>query len=135
VLSVAIPEDTARVTSGTHGCRSLSDGFNAQASVSALGHEGRFALASLSAGYELRKETIAGTHGNERDAPIAAIPTTAAETAGDEAASEDPGADQQGLDVVGDRGAAHCDYAGGRLFISLTRLRKRTHCRSPSRSA
>jgi hypothetical protein len=35
-----------------------------------MGHEGRFALASLSAGYEFRKETIAGTHGNERDAPM-----------------------------------------------------------------
>jgi hypothetical protein len=40
---------------------------------SEMGHEGRFALASVSAGYEFRKETIAGTHGNERDAPKAAI--------------------------------------------------------------
>jgi hypothetical protein len=41
--------------------------------TTASGQEGRFALASLSAGYEFRKETIAGTHGNERDAPIAAV--------------------------------------------------------------
>jgi hypothetical protein len=33
--------------------------------MAAQGHQGRFALASLSAGYEFRKETIAGTHGNE----------------------------------------------------------------------
>jgi hypothetical protein len=38
-----------------------------------MGHEGRFAVASLSAGYEFRKETIAGTHGNGRDAPLAVI--------------------------------------------------------------
>jgi hypothetical protein len=41
--------------------------------MAAQGHQGRFALASLSAGYEFRKETIAGTHGNERDAPIPAV--------------------------------------------------------------
>jgi hypothetical protein len=47
-----------------------------------MGHQGRFALASLSAGYEFRKKTIAGTHGNERDAPTAAIRSTEIEPAG-----------------------------------------------------
>ena len=49
------------------------------AAMAAPGHERRFALASLSAGYEFRKETIAGTHGNERDAPSAVIPALAPE--------------------------------------------------------
>jgi hypothetical protein len=42
-------------------------------------YEGRFALASPSAGYEFRKETIAGPHGNGRDAPSAVIPALAPE--------------------------------------------------------
>jgi len=41
-----------------------------------LGHEGRFAQPSPSAGYEFRKETIAGMHGNERDAPTAVVRVT-----------------------------------------------------------
>jgi hypothetical protein len=47
--------------------------------TAASGHEGRFAPPSLSAGYEFRKETIAGTHGNERDEPIPAVRRTAIE--------------------------------------------------------
>lgn len=41
--------------------------------MTGMGHEGRFAPPSLNAGYEFRKETIAGTDGNERDAPKPAI--------------------------------------------------------------
>ena len=37
-----------------------------------IGHEGRFAPPKLNAGSGFREETIAGTHGNERDAPIPA---------------------------------------------------------------
>ena len=39
----------------------------------AMGHEERFLPPSLSARYEFRKETIAGTHGNERDAPTPVV--------------------------------------------------------------
>jgi hypothetical protein len=34
-----------------------------------LGASTAMMWSELSAGYEFRKETIAGTHGNERDAP------------------------------------------------------------------
>jgi hypothetical protein len=38
-----------------------------------MGHKDRFLLPRLNARYEFKKETIAGTHGNGRDAPIAVI--------------------------------------------------------------
>jgi hypothetical protein len=41
--------------------------------MSQKGHGERFAPPTLSAGYEFSKETIAGTHGNEQDAPTADI--------------------------------------------------------------
>ena len=39
----------------------------------ALGHEERFPLTRLTAGYGFRKETIARMRRNGRDAPLAAI--------------------------------------------------------------
>jgi hypothetical protein len=38
-----------------------------------MGHEERFPLTRLSAGCGFRKETLAGTYGNGRDAPKAVI--------------------------------------------------------------
>jgi hypothetical protein len=37
------------------------------------GHEEWFPPANLSAGYRFRKQTIAGTRGNDEDAPIPAV--------------------------------------------------------------
>jgi len=39
--------------------------------MAASGHEDQFPPPSLSGGLQLGKTTFAGTHGNERDAPIA----------------------------------------------------------------
>jgi hypothetical protein len=41
--------------------------------MAAMGHEDRFPLIGLSAGCRFRKETIAGMHGNERDAPFTVV--------------------------------------------------------------
>jgi hypothetical protein len=38
-----------------------------------MGHEDPFPPPELSAGYVIRQETFAGTHGNGRDAPIPVI--------------------------------------------------------------
>jgi hypothetical protein len=38
-----------------------------------MGHQERFPPPGLTDRYEFREETIAGTHRNERDAPIAVI--------------------------------------------------------------
>jgi hypothetical protein len=43
------------------------------AEATASGHEERFPPTMLGAGYGFRKETIAGTRHNGREAPIAAI--------------------------------------------------------------
>jgi hypothetical protein len=43
-------------------------------SKAGLGHEDQFLPLSLSAGYGFRKETIAGTHGSEQDAPLPDLP-------------------------------------------------------------
>jgi len=40
-------------------------------------HEERFPATRLSAGYEFRKETLAGTRRNGRDAPLPAVRGTA----------------------------------------------------------
>jgi hypothetical protein len=42
--------------------------------MTAMGHEDPFPPPRLSARYVIRQETFAGTHGNGRDAPIAAVP-------------------------------------------------------------
>jgi hypothetical protein len=41
--------------------------------MAAMGHEDRFPPPELSACYGFSKQTIAGTHGNERDAPTPAV--------------------------------------------------------------
>jgi hypothetical protein len=41
--------------------------------TTAEGHEDQFLVPGTSPRYGFRKETIAGTHGNEQDAPIAAV--------------------------------------------------------------
>jgi hypothetical protein len=47
-----------------------------------LGHKERFPPTRLSARCEFRKETIAGTRGNGKVAPIAAIPISMVESSG-----------------------------------------------------
>jgi len=47
-----------------------------------MGHEERFPPTRLSAGCGFRKETIAGSRGNERDAPIAVLLCSHAEWRG-----------------------------------------------------
>ena len=50
--------------------------------MTGMGHEERFPPPRLSAGYGFRKETIAGTRRNGRDAPIRVIPEVAIELPG-----------------------------------------------------
>jgi len=48
--------------------------------MTGMGHEERFPATRLSAGYGFRKETLAGTRRNGRDAPIPDFPALALET-------------------------------------------------------
>ena len=48
--------------------------------MAGMGHEDLFTPPRLSAGYRLRKPTLAGTQGNGQDAPIPAIRQLAART-------------------------------------------------------
>src|SRR6516165_8808163 len=50
--------------------------------ASAMGHEERFPATRLSAGYEFRKETLAATRRNGRDAPIPVVHRTEIERQG-----------------------------------------------------
>jgi hypothetical protein len=50
--------------------------------MTAMGHEDQFPLCRLNARCVIREETFAGTHGNGRDAPIAAIDTCASKPVG-----------------------------------------------------
>jgi hypothetical protein len=47
--------------------------------VSASGHEDQFRPPSLNGGCRLAEATLAGTHGNEQEAPIPAVRGTATE--------------------------------------------------------
>jgi hypothetical protein len=53
--------------------RDPTDSMPAALRVTGLGHEEQFSPPTLSARYVIRQETFAGTNGNARDAPEAAV--------------------------------------------------------------
>ena len=58
----------------------LREGFNQLGAMAGVGYEDAFPRPKLSARYVIRQETLAGTRGNGREAPIQAVRGTPIET-------------------------------------------------------